>query len=142
MTVHEYLEKLGIKPKSEVRLAFMVGEVQEVTKNYKRMVYHSTPVWSIRSWYNCDRVNVEERVRNKVLDYVILNTEVHDLNWLSGSNWNVAIDEHRMMMILAVPREELRKLYSENQAKETEDFIAKRIIEDIEAGKNPWVGKK
>ena len=115
MTTHEYLQQLGIQQDSHIELAFMVGEVQEVTPHYKRMVYHNTPVWCIRSWYNHDRVRIEERVRNKILDYVILNTEVHDLNWLSGANWNPAIENHRMMMILAVPKEELEKYYSPKQ---------------------------
>jgi len=142
MTTHEYLQKLGIKPDSEIQLAFMVGEVQEVTHSYKRMVYHSTPVWCVRSWYNIDRVNPEERVRNKVLDYVILNTEVHDLNWMSGANWNIAIDNHRMMMLLVVSREELEKYYCPKQALDTEDYITKRIIDDINEGRNPWVEKQ
>jgi len=140
MTVHEYLEKLGIKPDSYIRLSFMVGEVLGDGSN-KRMVYHSTPINSIREWYHLDR-DEQYRVRSKILDYVILNTEVHDLNWLSGANWNIAIENHHMMMMLVVSREELEKYYSQKQAKETEDFIAKKILADIDEGRNPWVGKK
>ena len=141
MTVHEYLEKLGIKPESYIRLALMVGEVIGTSKSNKRIVYHSTPVHNIRDWYHLD-MDEKYRVRSKALDYIILNTEVHDLNWLSGANWNIAIENHHQMMILVIPREELEKYYSQNQAKETEEYIAKKILEDIENGNNPWIGKQ
>ena len=76
------------------------------------------------------------------MDYVILNTEVHDINWLSGGNWNPAIEHHHQMMILVMSHEELEKYYSKKQAQETEDFITKKILEDIRNGSNPWIGKK
>ena len=139
MTVHEYLQKLGIKPESYTSLAFMVGEVIEESAHCKRMVYHSTPMWNVREWYHLNRTDTNER--SKVLDYVILNTEVHDLNWHSGANWNIAIDNHRMMMLLVVPRTELERYYSASQAMQTEDYITKKIIEDIDNGNNPWIQK-
>jgi len=140
MTVHEYLQKLGIKPESCTRLAFMEGEVQEVHSHYKRMVYHSTPINCIWQWYNLGRTELEYQKPSKCLDYVVLNTEVHDLNWLSGANWNPAIDNHRMMMLLVAPREELEKYYSPKQAKETEEYIEKKILDEINSGRNPWIG--
>ena len=140
MTTHEYLQKLGIKPESNIQLAFMVGEVIVESEHNKRMVYHSTPIRNIRDWYHVDRNDSEQR--SEVLDYVILNTEVHDLNWLSGSNWNVAIDNHRMMMILVVHRDALGEYYSQKQALDTEDYITKKIIDDINERRNPWIGKQ
>ena len=131
MTTHEYLQKLGIEPDSCIRLAFMVGEVIEDSGITKRVVYHSTPVHNVSDWK-----------RSEVMDYVILNTEVHDLNWLSGANWNPAIENHHQMMILVMSREELEKYYSKKQAKETEEYITRKILEDIESGRNPWIGKK
>ena len=131
MTTHEYLQKLGIEPDSCIRLAFMVGEVIEDSGITKRVVYHSTPVHNVSDWK-----------RSEVMDYVILNTEVHDLNWLSGANWNPAIENHYQMMILVMSREELEKYYSKKQVMETEEYITKKILEDIESGRNPWIGKK
>ena len=46
------------------------------------------------------------------------------------------------MMILVMSHEELEKYYSKKQAQETEDFITKKILEDIRNGSNPWIGKK
>ena len=142
MTTHEYLQQLGIEPKSCIRLAFMVGEVIGDTISTKRIVYHNTPIRTIWEWYNVDRTDPKERVRSKIMDYVILNTEVHDINWLSGGNWNPAIEHHHQMMILVMSHEELEKYYSKKQAQETEDFITKKILEDIRNGSNPWIGKK
>lgn len=142
MTTHEYLQKLGIQPDSHISLAFMVGEVIGETVSSRRIVYHSTPIHDIRDWYHMNRIDPKERVRNKVLDYIILNTQVHDLNWLCGANWNVAIDNHRQMMILVISREELEKYYSPKQARETELYIEEKILVDIENGRNPWIGKK
>lgn len=138
MTVHEYLQALGIKPESYIDLALMIGEVIGDSIGSKRMVYHTTPIHTINSWYNLDKIDPSKRVRSKSMDYVVLNPEVHDLNWLSGSNWNGLIDKHHMMLILAVSREELAKYYNEKQAKETEDYIGKKIMEGINDGTNPW----
>ena len=140
MTTHEYLQQLGIEPESYIQLAFMVGEVIVESEHNKRMVFHSTPIWNIRQWYNIDRTDTDKR--SSALDYIILNNEVHDLNWLSGANWNPAIENHRMMMILAVPKEELEKYYSPKQAQKTADYIEKKIIDDINSGRNPWLGRK
>ena len=141
MTTHEYLQKLGIQPDSHISLAFMVGEVIGETISSRRIVYHSTPIHDIRDWYHHD-TDPKYRVRSKTLDYIILNTEVHDLNWLSGANWNHAIDNHHQMMILVISREELEKYYRPEQVRETELYIEKKILADIENGKNPWIGKK
>ena len=140
MTVHEYLQALGIEPKSCIRLALMVGKVEVESEHCKRMVYFNTPAHLIWEWYNIGRTDTQER--SKSLDYIVLNPEVHDLNWLSGANWNPAIDHHHMMMILATPRKELEKYFSPQQAQHTADYIEKKIIEDINSGKNPWLGNK
>ena len=139
MTVHEYLQMVGVKPESCIRLAMMVGTVEVESEHCKHMVYCSTPAHLVWEWYNIGRTDTKER--SKCLDYIVLNPEVHDMNWLSGANWNPAIDNHHMMMVLATPREELEKLYSPKQAQSTADYIEKKIIEDINSGKNPWLGK-
>ena len=141
MTTHEYLQKLGIKPESYIHLAFMIGEVDGDGIANKRFVYHNTPVHTIHDWYNLGMTDPKKRVRSKILDYVILNNEVHDLNWLSGANWNHAIDSHHQMMILVASREDLHKYYGDYY-KRTEEYIGKKIIEEIERGNNPWIGKK
>ena len=142
MTTHEYLQKLGIQPDSHISLAFMVGEVIGETISSRRIVYHSTPIHNIRDWFHQDRIDPKDRVRSRALDYIILNTEVHDLNWLSGANWNHDIDNHHQMMILVISREELEKYYSPKQAREIEQYIEEKILADIENGENPWIEKK
>ena len=142
MTTHQYLQKLGIKPDSSINLAFMIGMVREVSPHYTDFVYRSTPIHNIYRWYNLTRTNPDERKRSEVLDYVVLNNEVYDLNWLSGANWNGWIKEHHLMMILVAPREELLKKYSEGDVQSLEDYCEKKIINEINAGENPWLGRK
>jgi hypothetical protein len=120
----------------------MIGEVQGESFASKGIAYRSTPIYCIWEWYNSDKTDPKMRIRSKVLDYIILNPEVHAMNWLSGANWNPAIEHHHQMNILVISREDMEKYYSPAQAKSTEDYIAKKIIEDIENGKNPWIGKK
>lgn len=140
MTVHEYLQRLGISPDNYIDLAFMIGETSGENIGDRKIVYFNTPRRTLYEWYNLDKIDPKERVRSKVLDYVVLNTKVHDINWLSGANWNCAIDSNLMMMLLVMSRDELFKYYGDFY-KGTEEYIDKKIIEDIESGKNPWVKK-
>ena len=140
MTTHEYLQKLGIQPKSCINLAFMIGEVIGDTIGSKRFVYHNTPCRCIWDWYNLDRT--DGATRSKILDWPILNNEVYDIAWLSGGDWTPSIRNHRMMMILVASEEDLYKYYTEKYAKQTIEYIGKKIQAEIDAGKNPWIGRK
>lgn len=142
MTTHEYLQALGIKPESNIQLAFMVGEVEEVHSHYKRFKYYSTPCRDIWEWYNKGRTDEYKDVRSKILDYVILNNEVYDLPWLSGASWTNRIKTHQQMMILVASREELEKMYSSKQCDSTIAYIDSKIEEGIANGTNPWLNKK
>ena len=144
MTTHQYLNYLGIKPDSCIQLAFMIGTSRPIApnSNFSEFYYKTTPIRNIYSWYNRNRFNPDERKRAETLDYVILNNQVNQPNWLSGSNWNGLINTHHLMMILVVSRQELCKHYGEKQAREIEQFCEAKILDEIGQGKNPWFGRK
>lgn len=131
MTVHEYLQLIGIKENSYQQLAFQIAECKKETEHIGYCVYHSSPIRNIRTWYNLDYTDPKKRVRAKILDYIVLNPRTYLLNWLSGVNWNNAISHGRLLMMLVISQEELHKCYSPEQAAEIVSFIDKEIRKQI-----------
>lgn len=124
MKVKEYLKALGISEGSCINLTFNVAEY-----NAKRgdMRYHTTPIRTVWEWKN-----------SPVMNDIVLNTKSVHMSWLSGVDWNHAINSNQIMSLLVVQRDELLKNYNEKQADELEQFITSKIMQEIESGNNPW----
>lgn len=131
MTVHEYLQLVGIKEDSYELLAFQIAENKMDKNNFPYWVYHSSPCRNVREWYGLDYTDPKKRVRAKIFDYIVLNPQTYDISWLSGASWNNWIKHGHMKMMLVVSKEELLKQYSERQAEELVNFIDKVIKKQI-----------
>ena len=128
MTTHELLQALQINEHSAKQLAFMVAEYKKTSDSNGYFVYRSTPLRCIWDWYNTDKINPAERVRSKILDYPILNSKCNCPCWLSGGDWNGAINRGEILMPLVVSPEEL---YTGYKSKEQADCIVKYCGEKI-----------
>lgn len=124
MKVKEYLQALGISEDSCIDLTFNVARYDAMRRD---MRYHNTPIRTVYEWKN-----------SPVMNDIVLNTKSAHISWLSGVDWNGAINNNHIMSLLVVQRDELLKKYSERQANEMERFITKKIIQEIESGNNPW----
>lgn len=132
MTVRQYLELLNIDVlNSYISMNFVITKV-EGDEHTTSKWYRSTPVRNVSEWLESGSLD----------KYIVLNTEQPVTYWLSGVNWNGAIMNHRQMSLLVITEEELMKMYGKRQADGTIDFIDKKIKEDIENGKNPWLQPK
>lgn len=124
MKVKEYLQALGISEGSCINLTFNVAEY-----NAKRgdMSYYTTPIRTVWEWKDCS-----------IMDDIVLNPKSVHMAWVSGVDWNRAIQNNQIMSLLVVERGELLKKYHEKQADELERFITSKIMQEIESGNNPW----
>lgn len=124
MKVKEYLQALGISEGSCINLTFNVARYDAMLRD---MRYHTTPIRTVWEWKN-----------SPVMNDIVLNTKSVHMSWLSGVDWNHAINSNQIMSLLVVQRDELLKNYNEKQADELEQFITSKIMQEIESGNNPW----
>ena len=135
MTTHELLQALHINEHSAKQLAFIVAEYKKTSENSGYFVYRTTPVRCILDWYNTDKINPAERVRSEILNYHLLNSKCNCPSWLSGGDWNGAINRGEMLMPLVISTEELYNGYkSKEQADHIVEFCGQKIIEQIKNG--------
>lgn len=137
MKVREYLNILGIDTESYSKISFVIGEV--IGEGHtKQFMYRSSPCRTAHEWFSFDC----EKKGNSVLDYNIMNTKQPVVSWMSGADWNPAINRNMQMSLLVVSDEELYKYYSKEQGSEMIEFIGKKIKQNIEAGNDEWYNKK
>ncbi len=68
-------------------------------------------------------------------DYVILNPHQCPIDWSSGANWSNLFNRGYLECLLIIKYEELVKLSSEQQAKDLEEYIDKKVIEYLKSRK-------
>ena len=112
MKVKEYLRALGIKDCSSINLTFLVCEVKR-DRAITEQLYRSTPIHSVWEW----------KEHNTMQEHIVLHTKVLHPAWLSGVDWNPAIESNRTMSLLVISREDMLKLYGKEQANHTERSI-------------------
>lgn len=70
----------------------------------KKFMYRCSPVRTVNEWFGFDRPE-------SVLNYNILNIKQPVISWMSGVDWNGAIQRNQQMSILVISDEELYKQY-------------------------------
>lgn len=134
MKVREYFQALGIDASSYIDVNFVIGESVGEGPT-KKFMYRNSPVRTVNEWFGFDRPE-------SVLNYNILNIKQPVISWMSGVDWNGAIQRNQQMSILVISDEELYKQYSQKQGNSMLQYIDKKIMEGIENGTNPWINKK
>lgn len=124
MKVKEYLKALGISEGSCINLTFNVAKYDAIRGD---MSYYTTPIRTVWEWKD-----------SSIMDDIVLNPKSVHMAWVSGVDWNRAIQNNQIMSLLVVERGELLKKYYVKQADELERFITIRIMQEIESGNNPW----
>jgi hypothetical protein len=110
MKVKEYLKKYNVT--GDVTFIIAKAEKDENTPFY-HSAYVTTPI-THATW-------LEDKCP-RMLDYVVLNDHQPPIDWLSGSNWNMPYSKGWLRCMLVTTEEELKKMYSEEQAKSIERF--------------------
>lgn len=82
--------------------------------------YQTTPVYTLN-----------ELKDNKIMDYIILNDKQSPIDWLSGAPWNTKFKQGNLLSMLVISNEDLKVLYSENQAQSMERYIDDKLKESL-----------
>lgn len=120
MTVREYFKRYGngenVHGIREVTFIIAKAEKDEHSP-YNHPVYTTTPIRVVGEW-----------MESKIMDYIVLNDCQPPIDWMSGAMWKHQFKRGWLTSMLIISREELCKLYSEEQAASMEAFINKEIM--------------
>lgn len=128
MTAKEFLQKVGIEKDSTQDICFVIGKTIVESEHQKEVYYRSSPVRCAYEWF--DYLNHAAAPEKNILNYHVLNIQQPVVAWLSGVNWNPAIQSGQFISLLVMSDEELSKYYSEKQWRSSVKYIENRI-EDI-----------
>lgn len=115
MIVKEYFNKY-LKDGNSVTFIVAKAEKDNATPFY-HPAYITTPICYVREWLKND----------KMVDYIVLNDKQPPIDWLSGAKWSSQFNCGFLTCILIISREELHKLYGEEQVDSIEKFIENEI---------------
>ena len=82
--------------------------------------YQTTPIY-----------NLSELNDSKLMDYIVLNDKQNPIDWLSGAIWNNQFKRGNLVSMLVISEEDLKTLYSENQAQSMERYIDGKLRESL-----------
>ena len=127
MTVKEYLSKIGIDEHSSKHICFVIGKVIKESSQHFADYYRNTPMLCAYEWFQ----DYKDHPSKSVLNFNVINTKQQVVSWLSGADWNPAIERGECISLLIMSDEELSKYYCESQWKETLKYIDKKIEEQL-----------
>ena len=119
MRVKEYLSQFDVYTKVTLIVAKAVKD--EHTPGY-HPEYRTTPINMICEWRPSD-----------LMDYHILNTKQCPIDWMSGAPWANDFKAGRLLSLLIISDEDMKTLYSEQQANELIEYIGNKIKKEMVA---------
>lgn len=121
MNVRQYFDLLG-KDKIFTQATFIIARaVKDNHSPSYHAEYRTTPIYTVEEWLN----------NAKILDYIVLNDKQAPIDWLSGAPWINWYNGGHLLSLLVIPRDELETLYSQDQARSMEEYIERKIREEV-----------